>query len=360
MVLKLRLLFTAGRVGVVPALPLFLRIADGEGISMPRLLRFSGSAGRPGAVGLVLTFPPAPFMSVSQARVLSSTFSSFRYSLNTWLPCAPDPATWVNNRDIFSIVASKWVMESTSSSDDESSKLSDCLFLPDSKTPMIRSMLRRMLANTRVRGSTTSLFVTRVNSALTRTSSKTTNSVRPMLRNAVHLLTSRISSSVTTHAPPVLLTSPPQSPLASTRWSELRPDRGKVPDQSHVRLPNVSATGFRSDPAKKSKNPLATDSVIRESPTPTTSATAVMESWYAAGMVSLSFHASKGAAKTVRMTITATFLETASRRSRAMRLDDIASPPLSSLSLEDPFVYLLSAFSACGRNSRNDLNLRTH
>ena len=186
MVLKLRLLFTAGRVGVVPALPLFLRIADGDGISMPRLLRFSGSAGRPGAVGLVLTVPPAPFMSVSQARVLSSTFSSFRYSLNTWLPCAPDPATWVNNRDIFSIVASKWVMESTSSSDDESSKLSDCFFSPDSKTPMIRSMLRRMLANTRVRGSTTSLFVTRVNSALTRTSSKTTKSVRPMLRNAVH------------------------------------------------------------------------------------------------------------------------------------------------------------------------------
>ena len=62
-----------------------------------------------------------------------------------------------------------------------------------------------------------------------------------------------------------------------------------------------------------------------------------MESWYAAGMVSLSFHASKGAANTVRMTITATFLETASRSSRAIRLDDIGSPFSPPLSSFPPF-----------------------
>ena len=158
-------------------------------------------------------------MSVSHARVFSSTFTSLRYSLNTWLPCAPDPATCVSNLDIFSIVASKWVMESPSESESEltSSKSPDGFFFPCSKTPMMRSMLRRMFAKTRVNGSTTSLFVTRVNSALTRTSSNTTKSVRPMLRNAVHLFTSRMSSSVATHTPAPTPGSTPQSPLRNER-----------------------------------------------------------------------------------------------------------------------------------------------
>jgi hypothetical protein len=41
--------------------------------------------------------------------------------------------------------------------------------------------------------------------------------VRPMLRNAVHLFTSRMSSSVATHTPAPTPGSTPQSPLRNER-----------------------------------------------------------------------------------------------------------------------------------------------
>ena len=90
---------------------------------------------------------------------------------------------------------------------------------------------------------------------------------------------------------------------------------------------------------------------------------AVMESWYAAGMVSLSFHASKGAAKTVRMTITATFCVNAGDVPGPEPCDWMTSERRpSSLSLEDPSACRrrdLRVLRVDGRNSPNDLNLRT-
>ena len=56
--------------------------------------------------GVFLPFPMFTFMSMSHARVLSSTFSSSTYSRNMWFPCAPDPVTCFTKRAILSIAAS--------------------------------------------------------------------------------------------------------------------------------------------------------------------------------------------------------------------------------------------------------------
>ena len=276
----------------------------------------------------VFPSPPA-FMSISHARVFSSTFSSSTYSRNMCAPCAFEPATWRTRRAILSIAASNASRPSPESAVRGSFFPSRVSPPPppeeDSNVTNSASMFFLMFPKMRSRGATTSLVVTIVSSALTITSSTITNSTIPMFSIAVHLLTSAMSSSSATQGTETALVraddaSPPetsreetnapapQSPLESTRRSADLGDLGYVSVHCHTFPANASATGLRSDREKNSKNPPATAAATRADGATSSDDTAARLEWYAAGIVSESSQSNRGAAKIVSSTTIATLL----------------------------------------------------
>ena len=162
----------------------------------------------------VFPSPPA-FMSISHARVFSSTFSSSTYSRNMCAPCAFEPATWRTRRAILSMAASIASRPSPASDGCLSfpsarrTREPSRLFFPSRVSPRVSpeedsnvtnsaSMFFLMFPKMRSRGATTNFVVTIVSSALTRTSSTITKTTIPMFSIAVHLLTSAMSSSSAT------------------------------------------------------------------------------------------------------------------------------------------------------------------